>query len=110
MWRRVRNVHVLHVRANGDSPVPLAMTHAEVTRPKWARENVLHTECGPLSVGGKPGQSTCARTRTRAEVNVKPRLLVNVNMLVQDIQDMFFFPSHVSNMFPSKCTHDAIAY
>ena len=32
MWRRLRNIHVmLHVRANGDSPVSLAMT-----RMRWS--------------------------------------------------------------------------
>ena len=27
MWRRLRNIHVLHVQTNGDSPVSLAVTH-----------------------------------------------------------------------------------
>ena len=37
-WRRLRNTHVvLRVRANGDSPAPLAMTHMRVgTGPKGA--------------------------------------------------------------------------
>ena len=50
-------------------------THAVGTRPKWARERGLHTQCGPffLSVGCKPGPSIGDRTRTRANVNVRPR-------------------------------------
>ena len=38
----------LHVRANGDCPVSCDDTHAVVTRPEWAPEHGLHTECGPL--------------------------------------------------------------
>ena len=54
-------------------------THAVVTRPKWAREHGVHTEWSPMSVGCEPGPSIGARTRTRAEVNVRPRPLVQVN-------------------------------
>ena len=42
MWRRLRNAHVLlHVRAYGDSPVSLAMTHM-----RW-----LHGQSGHESTG-----------------------------------------------------------
>ena len=51
-------------------------THAVGARPKWASEHGIHTECGPVvSIGCKPGPSTSARTRTWAEVNVRPQPL-----------------------------------
>ena len=70
MWRRLRNVHVLlHVRAHGDCPVSLAMTHM-----RWLSGQSGHQST--KSLGCEPGPSTGARTRTRAEVNVRPRPLV----------------------------------
>ena len=47
-------------------------TRAVATASKGAKEHGLHTKCGPASVGGKPGPSTGAPTRTRAEANVRP--------------------------------------
>ena len=48
-------------------------THAVGARPKWTREHGIHAERGPIvSVGCTPGPSTSARTRTWAEVNVRP--------------------------------------
>ena len=59
---------LLRVRALGDSPVSLA-----------AHEHGVHTEWSPVSVGYQPGPSTGARTRTWADVNVRPRPLVNTD-------------------------------
>ena len=77
MWRRFRNIHVLvHVRASGDSPVSLAMTHM-----RWLHGQSGHGEHGPLRVcslvpvGCEPGPSIGARARTRAKVNVRLRPL-----------------------------------
>ena len=51
-------------------------THAVAMGPMWAGEHGLHCVVWSLmSVGCKPGQSTGARTRTRANVSVRPRPL-----------------------------------
>ena len=51
-------------------------THAVVLGPMWASEHGLHCVVWSLlSVGCKPGPSISARTRTRADVNVRPRPL-----------------------------------
>ena len=57
-------------------PSHLAMTHAVVTRPRWAREHKLQNLHLSLSMGDWLAPPTGGRTRTRAEVNVRPRLLV----------------------------------
>ena len=78
MWRRLRSAHVLlHVQASGDSPVSLAMTHMRWAHGQSGHESTDDTlSVSLLSVGGKPGPSTGARTRTWADVNVRPRPLV----------------------------------
>ena len=43
--------------------------------PKWAREHDPHTLSVVLSVCCEAGSSTCARTRTRAVVSVRPESL-----------------------------------
>ena len=55
-------------------------THAVGTRPRWAQEHGIHTECGPLCrwVASLAHRQVLG-TRTWAEVNVRPRPLVNVN-------------------------------
>ena len=65
MLRRLRNAHVLlHVRAYGDCPVSLAMTHM-----RWAhgqggtRERDTHLVWFLMSVGCKPGPSKSARNK-----------------------------------------------
>ena len=59
---------------------PSLFTHAVVTRPKWAREHGLRTECGPMRQWVESlGDRHVLDTRTRAEVNVRPRPLVQVN-------------------------------
>ena len=79
MWRRFRNIHVmLHVRANGDSPVSLTMTHM-----RWLHGQSGHGEPGPhrvwslVPVGCEPGPSIGDRTRTRAKVNERLRPLAH---------------------------------
>ena len=53
MWRRVRNANVLlHVRAYGDSPVSLAMTHMRWLRGLRGRGSTDYTMCVSLGVGG----------------------------------------------------------
>ena len=49
MWRRLRNIHVLlHVRANGDSPVSFDDdTHAVVTATNSGHESMGYTQSGP---------------------------------------------------------------
>ena len=81
MWRRLTHVHVLlHVLANGHSPVSLAVALVRWRRGQGGHESTdSYREWSTVSVGGKPGPSTCARTRTRAEVNVRPRPLVNTD-------------------------------
>ena len=70
MWRRHRNVHVLlHVLADGESPVSSAMTHMRWAKGKvGTRTRITHRVWSTVSVGGKPGPSICARTTTRAEL------------------------------------------
>ena len=80
MWKRPRNTHVLlHVRANGDSPVSLAMTHMRWLRGQSGRESTDYTQSVlPLCRWvGKRGAPTSAQTGTRANMNVRPRHLVN---------------------------------
>ena len=84
MWRRLRNTHVLlHVRANGDSPISLAMTHMRWLLGQSGHESTgLHTKWSPMSVGCEPDPSTRAQTRTRANVKLRPRpLCVRPNRL-----------------------------
>ena len=72
MWRRLRNVHVLlHVRAYGECQVSLAMTHM-----RWVHGQSGHGEHGPHRVWSLV-PVIGARTRTRAEVNVRPRPLAH---------------------------------
>ena len=53
MWRRLRNVHVLlHVRACGDSPVSLAMTHMRWLRGQGGHESAGRTLSVVPYVGG----------------------------------------------------------
>ena len=53
MWRRLRNVHVLlHVRANGDSPVSLAMTHMRWLHGQSGHESTGYTRGVVPHVGG----------------------------------------------------------
>ena len=48
MWRRLRNIHVrLHVRANGDSSVSLAMTHMRWLHGQSGHESTGYTQSGP---------------------------------------------------------------
>ena len=48
MWRRLRNTHVLlHVRANGDSPISLAMTHMRWLHGQSGHESTGDTQSGP---------------------------------------------------------------
>ena len=60
------------------SPVSLAMTHMQWLRGQGGHESTDYTQSMvPLCWWvGKPGQSTRARTRTRASMNVRPRHLV----------------------------------
>ena len=52
-WRRLRNDHVLlHVRANEDSPVSLAMTHVRWLHGQSGRESTDHTVSVDFCVGG----------------------------------------------------------
>ena len=45
MWRRLRNTHVLlHLRANGDCPVSLAMTHMRRLRGQRGHESTGDTQ------------------------------------------------------------------
>ena len=77
MWRRLGNVHVLlHVRANGDSPVSLAMTHMRWPHGKSGHESTGYTVCGPLRRWvASLAHRKVLETRTRANVNVRPRPL-----------------------------------
>ena len=52
-------------------------THAVVKRPKWPSEHERHTACGPLCwlVTSLAHQQVLG-TRTRAELNVSPRPLM----------------------------------
>ena len=53
MWRRLRNVHVLlHVRAYGDCPVSLAMTHMRWFHGRSGHESTGHTRSVVQCVGG----------------------------------------------------------
>ena len=53
-------------------------THAAVKRPKRAQEHGLHTECGPfVSVGSESSPLIGAKTRMRANKNVRPRHFVD---------------------------------
>ena len=65
MWRRSRNVHVLlHVRAYGECPVSLAMTHMRWVHGQGGHESTGYTFSVVLmSVGGKPGLSIGARNK-----------------------------------------------
>ena len=80
-WRRLRNVHILlHVRSQRRQPSPFGHdTHAVVSRPTWAPERGLHTQCGLLCrwVDSLAHRHVLA-TRTRAKVNVRPRPLVEM--------------------------------
>ena len=78
MWRRFRNAHVLlHVRANGDSPVSLAMTHVRWVHGQGGHESTDCNECvSSVSMGCVLGPSIGARTITWAEVNARRRPLV----------------------------------
>ena len=73
VWKRFINVYVLlHVRAYGDSPVSLAMTHM-----RWLRSQRGHKSTGcTRGVVQCIGPSTHARTRTWARTNVRLRSLV----------------------------------
>ena len=62
----------------GDSPVSLAMTHMLWCKGQDESADA-HRVWSKVSVGGEPGPSTCARTRTRAEVIVRHRPLVNTD-------------------------------
>ena len=53
MWRRLRNAHVLlHVLANGDSPVSLAMTHMQWAHGQSGHESTDDTLSVVPLVGG----------------------------------------------------------
>ena len=53
MWRRLRNVHVLlHVRAYGDCPVSLAMTHMRWVHGQGGHESTGYTFSVVPYVGG----------------------------------------------------------
>ena len=53
MWRRLRNTHVLlHVPANGDSSVSLAVTHMRWLHGRSGHESTDHTRRGVQRVGG----------------------------------------------------------
>ena len=68
---------MLHVRTNGDSPVSWRRhTCGGNTVKAGTRARDTHDMWSSSSVGCELGPSTSARTRTRAEVNVRPRSLV----------------------------------
>ena len=53
MWRRPRQTHVLlHVRAHGDSPVSLAMTHLRRLHGQQGHESTEYTQSVVPNVGG----------------------------------------------------------
>ena len=53
MWRRLGIVNVLlHVRAYGDCPVSLAMTHIRWLHSQSGRQGTDHTMCVVNRVGG----------------------------------------------------------
>ena len=53
MWRHLRNVHVLlHVRAYGDCPVSLAMTHMRWFHGRSGHESTGYTRSVVQCVGG----------------------------------------------------------
>ena len=91
-----------HVRACGDSPDD---THAVVMGPKWAREHGLHSAVrSQVSVGCKSGPSIGARRRARAEVNVRPRPLVKIRGVTQNIVKRR--AETTTNTETSTCKHE----
>ena len=103
---RLRNVHV-HVSCCMSGPVSTAQspdddTHAVGTRRKWAREHGLHLVWSILWVGCKPGTSIGARSRTRANVNVRPRPLVEPHTCHQPgNHTTLYLPSHFLSLLLS---------
>ena len=77
MWRRLRNFHVLlHVRAYGDCPVSLAMTHMQWLQGQSGHESTGYTQSGPQCRWvASLAHRLVLETRTRANVNVRPRPL-----------------------------------
>ena len=99
MWRRPRNVHVLlHVRAYGDSPVSLAMTHMRWLHGQSGHESTGFTQSGSLGVGGlrawpmdrcsnrDAGKSEsktptpCECEQARRQINIRPDDAVEVHV------------------------------
>ena len=68
MWRRIRNIHVLlHVRANGDSPVSVAMTHM-----RWLHGQRWACRARSCRWFYRLAHRHVLETRMRANVNVRP--------------------------------------